>query len=301
MTEGCDTASNRVVFFGTDSFFSLGVFRTLLDEGVNVVLAAVPGPAPASSSLPVVVQSRPETVVSLAEARHIPVRHALDFESDGTVAAVRQLAPDFLLVACFPVRLPPVLCDIPTEDALNLHPSLLPRYRGPAPLFWQLRFGERNTGVTLHRLSQRLDRGDIIAQERTSWPDGIRAPEIEERLAVRGARLFVESLPCYQRNEVKPRPQAESASSYFPSPAEEDFRLSSDWSARRLFNFMRGTETWGRSYPLRLGERECRLCKAIAHVADGYLGDGFETEGEEIRVQCSRGVLHATLEQRKGP
>ncbi len=289
-------SGRRVVFFGTDSSFSLGVFRTLLAEGVKPVLAAVPGPAPASSPLPVVVPSRPESVISLAEDHRIPVHYALDFERDGTVAAVRQLAPDFLLVACFPVRLPPALCGMPTEDALNLHPSLLPGYRGPAPLFWQLRLGERDTGVTLHRLSQRLDAGDIVAQTRANWPDGARALELEGWLGVRGARLFVDSLADYGRNGVEPRPQDESASSYFPDPGEEDFRVSCDWSAQRLFNFMRGTEAWGRGYPLRLGERECRLGKAVAYVADGHLAEGFEVKGTEIRLQCNPGVLHATLE-----
>ena len=288
--------SPRIVFFGTGSSFSLGVFRTLLAENVNPVLAVVPGPAPAPSPLPVADRTRPESVVSLAEDHHVPVRYSLDFGRDGTVDAVRHLEPDFLLVACFPVRLPPALCDIPTEDALNLHPSLLPRYRGPAPLFWQLRFAERDTGVTLHRLSQRLDSGDIVAQIRVSWPDGARAPEVEERLAARGARLFVNSLTGYGRNGVMSQPQDESASSYFPGPGIDDFRVSSDWSAQRLFNFMRGTEAWGRRYPLLLGVQEYRLCKAIAHVADGRLRERFEVKGGEIRLQCSPGVLHATFE-----
>ncbi len=236
--------------------------------------------------------------MSVAAERAIPVRYVLDFEQDGTVEAIRNRRLDFLLVACFPVRLPPAVCEIPAKDALNLHPSLLPKYRGPAPLFWQLRAAERNTGVTLHRLSQRFDSGDIVAQARESWPNGLRAREIDERLALRGTRLFLETTANYARNDVVPKPQDNSASSYFPSPVEGDFRVSTDWAARRAFNFMRGTEAYGRRYPVRLADREWRLRQALAYSADGGLGKECEVEGGEIRIQCRPGVLHATFEPR---
>ncbi len=242
------------------------------------------------------VPGRSETVISVAAERRIPMRYVLDLMGERTVAAIRERRPDFLLVACFPVRLPPAICEIPTRDALNLHPSLLPKYRGPTPLFWQLRAAERNTGVTLHRLSQRLDSGDIIAQARETWPDGSRASEIDERLAVRGARLFTEAMADYVRNSIMPRAQDDSASSYFRNPVEEDFRVSNDWTARRVFNFMRGTEAYGRSYPVRLPDGEWRLRKALSYVEEGDLGKAFQVKGEEIRVQCRTGVLTAAFD-----
>ncbi len=288
--------TGRLVLFATDNTYSLAVLGALLSVGVKVSLVAVPGPAPAHSLLPVTVPARRPTVVSLAKEHGIPVRHVTNIQSDGTLAAVRDMAPEFLLVACFPVRLPAGLCAMPSRAALNLHPSLLPRYRGPAPLFWQLRQGEHETGVTLHQLSQYLDSGDVHAQARARWPDGASAAEIDACLAARGTRLFLETAQRWGTLAVKPRPQDHAVSSYFPSPAEEDFRVSSDWDARRLFNFMRGTEVWGRPYPLRLQKREWRLRRALGYVVRGGLRKAVEVQGKEVRFQCRSGVLHASFE-----
>ncbi len=289
-------SAGRVVLLATDSTYSLAIFDTLLSAGAEVCLVAVPGPAPAHSLLPVTVPARRTTVVSLAEEHGIPVRHVTNIQYDGTLAAVRDIAPDFLLVACFPVRLPAALCAIPSRAALNLHPSMLPRYRGPAPLFWQLRHGEPDTGVTLHRLTQHFDSGDVYAQARADWPDGSSAAEIDACLAARGTRLFLEAVESWGTAAVTPRPQDQAASSYFPSPAEEDFRVSSNWDARRLFNFMRGTAVWGQPYPLRLERREWRLRRALGYVAQGGLRKVVEVQGREVRFQCRSGVLHASFE-----
>ncbi len=181
-------AGHRLLLFGTDSAFSMAVFKELLLGRVNTVAVVVPGPAPVPSLLPVSVPSRTASVLSLAAERGIPVHHVRRLKEEGNIEAFKDTAPDFLLVACFPYRLPLAVRRVPEKDALNLHPSLLPRYRGPTPLFWQFRCGETNTGVTLHRLAQELDRGDIIAQKRVTQPDGIDATEADDRLAVHGAR-----------------------------------------------------------------------------------------------------------------
>ena len=150
--------------------------------------------------------------------------------------------------------------------------------------------------MTLHRLSQDLDGGDIIAQERVTLPDGVGAPEADQRLAVRGVGLFMKTLAHYDRGTISPEPQDESLSSYFPFPDDDDFRVSAGWGARRLFNFMRGTAVWGRSYALRVADRDYRLSRAVAFLPDARLERSIELVHDQIRVQCRPGVLIAKLE-----
>jgi methionyl-tRNA formyltransferase len=251
----------------------------------------LPGPPP-GPRLPVRVAGLPLEVPELARERGIPVLY-LDPGQDP--APLRALAPDLALVACWPWRLPRAVYELPPLGCLNLHPSLLPRYRGPAPLFWQLRAGEQTAGVTLHRMDQGLDTGPILAQVQVDLPDGAGAWELDALLARNGAGLVQEALPAYAAGRIEPRRQDESLASRQPSPQAEDFRLSPRWSARHALRFMRGTAVWGCDYPLRLGEREWRLREALGWAQDAGPAEGWQEVGGELWVRLDPGVLHARL------
>jgi methionyl-tRNA formyltransferase len=283
------------LLFGNDSPYAAAVFRELVHRGVALAAVVVDGAHHARPIVAVSAHGQRETLASLAASQGLPLRGSPDVADPELARWATAFAPDFILVACFEQRLPQALCAVPRHATLNLHPSLLPRYRGPTPLFWQLRHGEPVIGVTLHHVAREIDAGDIVAQADCPLADGLDGVAIDERLGRAGARLFAATCERYRDGTVETRAQVAAEASYFGPPTAEDFRVSSDWSARRLFNFIRGTDRWGRPYPITLDGREYLLGQALAYSADGTLASPFELSGERIRIRCAPGVLEATL------
>jgi methionyl-tRNA formyltransferase len=184
------------------------------------------------------------------------------------------------------------VCACARRDCLNLHPSRLPRYRGPAPLFWQLRARERESGITLHRVSPDVDAGSIVGQARVEMAGGLDGAALEERFAAAGVGLFLERLAA---PSAVGHPQVEAQANWQPPPLAEDFRIDPGWSARHAFEFMRGTAYWGQPYPVTLDGREFLLREALGCEPEAGLPAAFVQSGSSIRIQCTPGVLHASL------
>lgn len=205
-------------------------------------------------------------------------------------------APDLILVACFPYRLPPETCRLARVACLNLHPSLLPRYRGPYPAFWQLRAGERATGVTLHHVSERLDAGDVVTRRRVDLPSGASGSEIDAVLGEVAGDLASEAVAAAVRGESLARQsQQEAHATRQGTPGPEDFEIPWTWSARRAFDFLRGTADWGQPYLVRTGERVWTVRTATGCQPGAALGCAWQRQGSLLRVQFSPGVLEVTV------
>src|SRR5690606_35871892 len=148
------------------------------------------------ASLPLTPRFRPTTtepsIDSLAHAARLPLFAVRTLNDEATIAMLGELRPDLIVVACFPKLLPGRLLARARHGGINLHPSLLPALRGPDPLFWTFRQALSETGVTLHELTDQFDAGPIVARARRDVPDGIRAPDLEHDLAVKGADLLLE-------------------------------------------------------------------------------------------------------------
>jgi len=287
----------RTVLLGTEGPFSSAVFRGLLHAGANVVGVVVDGDHHhhANSIITLSAHGHGETLPSLAASQGVPLRTSRDVADPGLTSWVDDLAPDFIVVACFEQILSEAFCALARRDCLNIHPSLLPRYRGPTPLFWQLRAGEQATGVTLHRVTPEIDAGPIVDQQPVSLDDGLDGAAINERLAVAGARLFIDTLANCRTGALAVRDQDAAHSSYQRSPSVDDFRVASDWSARQLFNFIRGTGHWGHGYPIEIDGRQFLLREAVAFMADDSQSAPYEIFDDEIRIRCKPGILHAKV------
>lgn len=154
-----------------------------------------------------------------------------------------EMAVDVVCVACWDRIIPASALAIPRYGFLNVHPSLLPFYRGPYPLFWQFREGERATGVTVHWMDGGLDTGDIAGQRELLFEDGMRGAEAEALCATAGASLAADVLEALGRGQQVRERQTEGGS-YFGRPSAADFSVDAGWHVRRAFNFMRGTAEW---------------------------------------------------------
>ncbi|MEW5987608.1 MAG: formyltransferase family protein [Chloroflexota bacterium] len=294
----------RVLYLGLWGGFSARPLLALLAAGMEVCGVVVPAasgdqrpihpllPTPSPSTLPIVNPRLNPTVVHLAWQRQIPVWEVGRPGAPETLATLGGLRPDVGCVACFSLRLLPALLALPPLGFLNVHPSLLPAYRGPAPLFWAFRQGEITTGVTVHFMDEGLDTGDVAMQASIPLPDGISGPAAEAQCATAGGELLVQTLQALQQGTLTRHPQA-TGGSYYPWPAAADFEMSTTWPARRAFNFMRGTAEWGPVYPVEVGGAWLTLEAAVSFTADMRLDAPRLDWGDDVWIQFSPGVLRA--------
>ena len=296
--------ATRVVYVGMLGDFSYAPLAALLAAGIDiagVLVPAAPVPAaapiapltpPQRSSLPIANPYLARNILHIAWEHGIPTFAIGRPSAPETLAAVADLRPDVACVVCFPQRIPAALLGLPPLGFLNLHPSLLPAYRGPAPLFWAFRNGERATGVTVHFMDEGLDSGGIVAQAPVELPDGVSGAQADRMCSALGARLLVETVQSLQRGTLS-RCRQPTGGAYYPWPAADDFTISTTWPARRVFNFMRGTAEWGQPYVVEAGGEPIVLRSALGYAADEILGTPYVRSPREISIQCTPGVVRA--------
>ncbi|WP_455218065.1 methionyl-tRNA formyltransferase [Kaarinaea lacus] len=290
--------NNRVVtvFFGSPGPLSASVFKGLQTMGITVshVVCAVAGPAGRlEGQLPVSSPGQVEQLRSLANQIGIPLSYVTctsDLLAPGPEIPEH---PDFILAACFPFKLPGYLLQTARIAALNIHPSLLPKYRGPDPIFWQLKYGETRTGVSLHLLSNDLDAGPVVRQKAIDFIEGAYKKDIEIQLGHEGARLFSECVKKGQWNSEKMLPQDDQAGSYHPYPENKDYRVSTTWSARHAYNFIRGTWSPVYDHNITFGNSTWAITRVLDYSIEGMQEDHVLKNQDQLYIQMSPGILHA--------
>jgi methionyl-tRNA formyltransferase len=289
----------RTIFFGMNGEFSLIALRALLTRGANVVgVFTFDAAAPADSArqlhpqhfsdLPLLPSSPSPNIIHIAWQHHIPVFSSSSFISPNFLS---QLNPDLIVVACFPKLLPSSWLAIPKLGCLNLHPSLLPAYRGIAPMFWQFYYGETHTGVTLHFMDDGADTGDIVAQREIKFPDGITLRQADRLTAKTGAELLIDAL---DQNPIPRRPQPVGA--IYPiatMPQQKDRLIPTSWSARRAFNFIRGADEWG-PFEVDVNGERIKVREVLRCTLGEQMKKAIEEKGGETKIQFADGVLIAS-------
>ncbi|MCX6049151.1 MAG: formyltransferase family protein [Chloroflexi bacterium] len=311
MTASLDVIAHnlpRTLFFGMPGVFSYVVLNALLRAHAPVCAVILPAATPAAP--PVVLRPAPPsglpdddlpllttfvapTTLHLAWQHKLPVYEVGGLNSPAVAALIRTLVPEVACVACFSKRIPASLLTLPRYGFLNVHPSLLPAYRGPAPLFWQLRAGEPRTGVTVHWMDATLDTGDIAAQAPLQWPDGLAGPKIDELCAKAGGELLLQVLNALATGQTSRTTQSDN-STVQPWPQAADFTLHAEWSARHAYNFMRGTAEWGQPYAVDVVGERLWLSNALSYTRE-VLGQPSMRNGDVVQIQFSPGVLLAQL------
>ena len=301
----------RVVFMGMEGVFSHGPLVALLGAGYPLSAVVIPRAASAPGGAPVRVLPRhgmpyrralpllgrtgTPPLAALAGAAGVPVLEIERPDHPAVLAALGHLEPTIIAVACFPWLLPRALLRLPALGALNVHPSLLPAYRGPAPLFWIFHDGLEQAGVTVHLMTARADAGPIVAQRPLLLPDGIAYAEAERLLSREGGQLLCRAIDALHTGTAQAREQALMAVPPAPVPVPADLLVTSDWPARRAFNFLRGMQ--GRPPPLVVlaGGRRIVARAAEAYDATATLPVAVQLlGGSRVIVRCSPGTLTLT-------
>jgi len=196
------------------------------------------------------------------------------------LAELAELRPELIVVAAFGQILPPAILDLPPLGCVNVHPSLLPKYRGSAPFQWAIIKGETRTGVSVYRMDQGMDTGPLLLTREVEIAEAETAEELGKRLAEVGGELVIEAIKGLKQGTLKPRPQDEQGASYAPLFKKADGLIPWQEDAAQIRNRIRGMQPWPVAYTIWQGKQ--------IKIYRGRIGDGIGTPGEIISLD--RGI-----------
>lgn len=234
----------KLIFMGTPEFAVVQLARLLQDGNELAAVFTQPDKPAGRGKL---LHEPP--VKTFALERGIEVHQPARIKSNEDVRATfERIAPDACVVAAYGKILPEWLLGIPRLGCINVHASLLPKYRGAAPINWAIANGERETGVTIMQMDAGMDTGAMFSKRSITIGDDETAPELSARLARLGAELLSEALPIIERGEAKPVPQDDNEATYAPMLKREDGLIDWRMSAREIANRVRAFQPWPGTY-----------------------------------------------------
>lgn len=276
----------RTIFMGTPDF-ALQTLQGLIDAGCNLIGVYTQPDRPKGRGK----QLAAPPVKGLALEHGIPVYQPLKLRQPETVAELERLAPDLIIVVAYGQILPKSVLDIPRYGCINVHASLLPRYRGAAPINKAIIDGETETGITTMYMDVGLDTGDMLVKK--SLPIGAEetAGALHDRLAVLGRETMEETLQKLCAGTLRRKVQDSDQSTYAAMMKKEDGRI--DWSrpAVEIHNQIRGLDPWPGAYTSLNGEL-LKLARTRPDDADGgQPGSILSADKTGVRIACGSGTL----------
>jgi len=289
----------RIIFMGTPEL-SCASLRALLAAPAFQLVGVVTQPdKPKGRDL----KLQPSPVKELAIRQGLPVLQPERARNEDFIEQVRVLQPELIAVAAYGQILPRNILDLPRFGCINVHTSLLPKYRGAAPIQWAILNDEAETGVTIMKMDAGLDTGGILSQEKTPIGPEDTSETLHDRLSDIGARLLLRTIPDYVAGAVESKPQPADGATYAPKIKKEDGRL--DWTqpARALWNRVRGLTPWPGAFTYLLGRPQPMLLKiwrADVAPGSGTPGEILDTSKTGIIVACGSDALRILVVQSEG-
>lgn len=288
----------RLAYFCMRSEFSMRPLAALLEAGYDIQLVVRPFARdyrnehvleaferPADDDFSSLDESDP---FRLALPREIPCYRVGDASSSSMAKLLRDREIDLVIVAFFNQLLKPRILERLPMGAINIHPSLLPKYRGPAPLFWTFRNGEQETGVTVHRIAAGEDTGDILQQERARLPFGTKGEALIPLLGAQAACALLDVLAAQKNGSLVPRAQDDGQATRATRPDKENCRLDTSMPASRLYSFVRGVGRWHPLY-VELGGESHRVLDALEWSCEESLPVDWVLLGDVLHLRCVDG------------
>lgn len=279
---------SRVVFLGTPEFAVPSLERLLNSPDVEVVAVITQPDRPAGRGM----KLTPPPIKILAELQGIPLLQPERLKgNDEVLAFLDACEPDLGVVAAFGQLLPRTVFARPLHGMLNVHGSLLPHYRGAAPVTYAIWNGERETGVTIMKIDEGLDSGDTLTSRSCQIGPNLTGGELSLQLAELGAGLLLETIPGYLSGEIVPEPQEHSAATYAPRIRKEQARIDWQEPSERVHNQIRAFHPAPGAYCLFRDLRLKVLESRIEEVAvDEKAGRVLRVTSDGISVCCGTGT-----------
>lgn len=278
----------RVIFMGTPAF-ALPSLAGILARGDEVIAVVTQPDRPRGRGQSLTFSP----VKAAALAAGLPVMQPEKVRHADFLAWCRMVSPDLIVVVAFGQILPQALLEIPRRGCLNVHASLLPRYRGAAPIQWAIIRGETETGVTTMQIDAGMDTGPILLQRRLAIAPDETAGELAARLSQLGAEVLDETLDALEAGRLQPIPQEGALATLAPLLKKDDGRIDWKHPAPALAALVRGTDPWPGASTLHR-ERPLRIRRAHAEAGAGEPGVIVRAEPGGIAVGTGAGLLIVT-------
>jgi len=281
----------KIVFMGTPEF-AVPCLRTLAESSHEVAAVFTQPDKPKGRGYKMI----PTPVKAAAEEYGLPVYQPLSLrkgeDAEQSMKVLNDIAPDLIVVTAYGQILPKEILDLPKYGCINIHASLLPKYRGAAPINWVLLNGETETGVTSMQMSEGLDTGDMLIKKSTDIGKNETYEELYARLSAMGGEVLAETIAALEKGELHPEKQDDALSCYSPMIRKEMSALDFSKTAAEVHNTIRGVTGFAMLEGKRLKVFRSEISDNIAPDAE----DGSIVDNQRFSVKCGDGRLVTFLE-----
>ncbi|HEY3930946.1 MAG TPA: methionyl-tRNA formyltransferase [Verrucomicrobiae bacterium] len=289
----------KIVFMGTAELSCASLEKLARDKNFQIAAVVTQPDKPKGRELK--LQFSP--VKNLAEKLKLLVLQPAKARDEKFISELRELKPDLIVVAAYGQILPQTILDLPKFGCVNVHTSLLPKYRGASPIQSAILNGETETGVTIMKMDAGLDTGEIISQTRTPILPEDNSQTLHDRLAQLGAELLVEIIPDYVAGKILPKRQPTEGASCAAKIKKEDGKIDWNEPAEKILNRLRAFTPWPGAFTFLKTEEKSQLLKiwkADVSGNSGQTGTVLSADKNGIVVACGKNALRILELQREG-
>ena len=282
----------KIVFMGTPEF-AVPSLMALVEAGHEICGVFTQPDKPKNRGM----KLKPTPVKEYALTQGIPVFQPLKMRDGEALSILKGLAPELIVVAAYGKILPVDILELPPRGCINVHSSLLPKYRGAAPINWAILNGEDESGVTIMYMAEGLDTGDMIAASSTAIAIDENAQQLHDRLAEMGAELVVQVVAQMEQGEVQASKQDDALSCYAPMLSKELSPIDWEKPARQIHDQVRGLYPW----PSAIAEIDGVRCKILRTALTGETtgkaaGHFVQADKKGMKIACGGGEVLEILE-----
>lgn len=283
-----DSSALRIIFAGTPDF-AASALEALINKGYNIVATYTQPDRPAGRGK----KMHKSPVKQLAEQHSIPVYQPLNFKDDADQQALKLLNADLMIVAAYGIILPKVVLDTPKRGCINIHASLLPRWRGAAPIQRAIQAGDTETGITIMQMDEGLDTGNMLWIKKTAITQGDNGGTLHDKLAELGAEAMVETLERLDTTELTNEQQDDQLACYAHKLSKADAEIDWTQSAESIQLTIRAFNPWPVAYAVEAGER-IRVFEAsiVENNTDKAPGTVINKTRDGVVVACGQGAIN---------
>lgn len=272
----------KIVFMGTPEF-AVAPLQALLEQGYEVAGVFTQPDKPKGRGY----QMAFPPVKEVAIEHQIPVYQPTTLKDGAALSILQEIHPDLIVVVAYGKILPVDILELPRYGCINVHASLLPKYRGAGPIQWSILNGEIETGVTTMYMAEGLDTGDMILKKSTPILPDETADELHDRLSAIGAEVLLETIPLLVSGKAPREKQDDRLSCYAPMLSKELSKIDFTQPAAKIHNQIRGLSSWPAAY-LLLGGKRLKVYRS--KLAEGYSGQpGILLDNKRMIVGCGDG------------
>lgn len=282
----------RIVFMGTPEF-AVPSLKALVESGHDVCGVFTQPDKPKNRGMKLM----PTPVKEYALTQNIPVFQPVKMRDGEALGILRELSPELIVVAAYGKILPTDILGLPPKGCINVHSSLLPKYRGSAPINWAILNGDDETGVSIQYMAEGVDTGDVIASASTPISLEENAQQLYDRLAAMGAELICRVVSDIEQGSATAVPQDESMASHAPMLSKDLSPINWNKSARRIHDQVRGLYPWPSAVTEIDGIR-CKILRtALTGESSGKAPGAFvQADKKGLKIACADGEVLEVLE-----